>query len=117
MSSRPDLKSLLDATAPKTQSLARLNAELEFAYRLSGAHADKTAEWDALLQQAASHVSAGIAIGTDADLLVQQAERLLAPLGEAAKQYHSLFKRSLIPKGKTAQHMTGLDHEEKILRV
>ena len=87
MSSRPDLKSLLDATAPKTQSLARLNAELEFAYRLSGAHADKTAEWDALLQQAASHVSAGIAIGTDADLLVQQAERLLAPLGEAAKQY------------------------------
>ena len=92
MSTRPDLQELLAAISgaegEQRGPLDRLKAEIEFAVRLAEAHPDRAAEWEPLLKQAAELVADGLRSGrADADSLVAEAEALLAPLGQAAKEY------------------------------
>ncbi len=92
MASEPDVQDLLNtitaAEGKYSRALERLKAELEFASQLAQARAEKTREWEALLQQAASLVAEGLKAGvTDIESLVCEAEALLAPLGQAAKEY------------------------------
>jgi alpha-mannosidase len=69
-------------------ALDRFRAELDFAVRMKGAQPDNAAAWEPLLVQAARTVADGLAAGAQtAEALVREAEAILAPVGEAAKQY------------------------------
>jgi len=70
------------------QVLERFKAEYDFALRMLQAHPEKESEWAPLLEQAAQVVLEGIRSGAGgARRLVEQAEEVLAPLGQAAKEY------------------------------
>lgn len=82
------LETIVAAEGQLNRPLARLRAELDFAGRLLQAHPDCVAQGEALLEQAAGLVAEGLQAGqTDTDALVDEAEALLAPLSEVAKQY------------------------------
>ncbi|MCX7600141.1 MAG: glycosyl hydrolase-related protein [Armatimonadetes bacterium] len=68
--------------------LERFKAEYDFALRMLQAHPEKESEWAPLLEKAARVVLDGIQSGQGgARRLVEQAEQVLAPLGQAAKEY------------------------------
>ncbi len=78
----------LQSTAVEAQqTLERLRAELEFASRLAEHYSDKTAEWQALILEAAETARSAFAAGATALEAVEAAEAKLAPLGPVAKQY------------------------------
>jgi len=92
LSSRPNLRDWIQVLAQSQQAqsrpLERFRAELDFAVRLAEAHLDEAAEWTPLIERAAQSVAEGLSQGcADAEALVAEAETLLAPLGDAAKQY------------------------------
>jgi len=67
----------------------RIRSELQFAAAMAEAHPQHRAVWEELIVQASRLVASRVASGTAADLAgaVQEAEKLLAPLGEVAKGY------------------------------
>ena len=81
------LTNLSAAQAHLDSSLNRLTEELKFASQLLEAHPDRAAEWEPLLEQAASLVADGLASGGSPEALVTRAESLLAPLCSVAKEY------------------------------
>ena len=82
------LAGITQAQGELTNPLARLAAELKFAIELAQAHPDEQVQWEALIEQAAALVLDGLrAAPVDVSALVEQAEQILAPLGQAAKEY------------------------------
>ncbi|MBN1640129.1 MAG: alpha-mannosidase [Anaerolineae bacterium] len=70
------------------ERLARIGAELRFAHQLCAAHPAQAPAWRARIVEAGHVVQAGLAgASVDVDALTAQAEALLAPVGEVAKQY------------------------------
>jgi len=68
--------------------LERIKAQLDFAGRMALAQPERGEEWQPLITRAARLVADGIESGkTDIITLVAEAEEVLAPLGEAAKEY------------------------------
>ncbi len=68
--------------------LERFKAEFEFAVRMTAAKPERREQWEPLLVEAAELVIKGIKEGqADVEQLVSQAEQILEPLGEEAKQY------------------------------
>jgi len=66
----------------------RFKAELDFAIRMMQAQPESAGAWEPLLVKAAKHVADGLAAGgQNADVLVREAEAILGPVGEAAKEY------------------------------
>ncbi len=71
-----------------SKPLERFKAELEFAIRMTAAKPDRREQWEPLLAEAAELVIEGLETGqAGVEQLVSQAEQILEPLGEAAKQY------------------------------
>ncbi|MCK4323540.1 MAG: hypothetical protein KAW89_03350, partial [Armatimonadetes bacterium] len=82
------LAGITQAQGELTDPLARLAAELKFAIELAQAHPEEQVQWKALLQQAAALVVEGLGVSSvDVSTLVGQAEEILGPLGQAAKEY------------------------------
>jgi alpha-mannosidase len=82
------LENLDLAEASGKRWLDRLRAEVDFGARLASIRTEKTEEWHALLERAVQHVVEGLeAKRCDVGALVSEAEAILAPLGEAAKEY------------------------------
>jgi len=82
------VNSISEAESRRTQALERFKAELRFAVPLAKSRPEKTQEWEALIRQATTMVVEGLRAGrSDIDSLVSEAEGVLAPLGEAAKEY------------------------------
>ncbi len=68
--------------------LERVRAELRFADQLCGAYPDMAEAWRALVLEAGQVIDAGLRQGTaDVERLTAEAEAILAPLCESAKQY------------------------------
>ncbi|NSW55087.1 MAG: alpha-mannosidase [Armatimonadetes bacterium] len=66
----------------------RIRAELDFAARMADANPDRAAEWRPIIEQAAALVADGLkGGGGDLPALVAEAEKILAPLSPAAKEY------------------------------
>ena len=92
MNSRFELQHLLanisGSEEAQRRPVERLRAELEFAARMCEAHPESAAQWQPLIEQAATLVAEGLEDGgSDVEALVSEAEGVLAPVGEAAKEY------------------------------
>jgi len=70
-----------------SEALERFKVEVDFAGRLANTHAEQREAWQALILQALRDVREAIARGDAVDDVVQQAESLLSPIGDVAKQY------------------------------
>lgn len=81
--------SLAKASEDAGRLVHRIQSELRFAASLAEAHPEHEAVWEDLIVQASRLVASRAASGTAADLAaaVQEAERLIAPIGQAAKEY------------------------------
>lgn len=77
------------ARAARAGMLDRFKHEADFARRLAQATPDRQAEWEGLLLKAVELVANALERGgqVDIDETVAEAERLMAPIGIAAKQY------------------------------
>ncbi|MGQ9697296.1 MAG: glycoside hydrolase family 38 C-terminal domain-containing protein, partial [Armatimonadota bacterium] len=67
----------------------RIQSELRFAAALAQARPDQRTAWEELIAQASHLVASKVSSGGTGDLeaAVQEAEKLLAPIGQAAKEY------------------------------
>ncbi len=73
-------------TAQAREWLERFEAEVKFAADLA-ARNPAQAEWESLILHAVSHAREALAEGDGPEHAVTEAEKLLAPIGEAARQY------------------------------
>jgi alpha-mannosidase len=68
--------------------LDRFSHEIRFAQGLIDARPDKEEEWRPLIERALEYVESGVKEkGADLKSLVEEAEKILEPIGEAAKEY------------------------------
>ena len=65
----------------------RLEEEIKFASSLAAHRSDKRGEWEKLINQALDKVKDGLTCGTSLHTIVEEAERIMAPIGQAAKEY------------------------------
>jgi len=65
----------------------RLEEEIKFAWSLVAHRADKRGEWVKLITQALDKVKSGLTSGRSLVTIVEEAERIMAPIGKAAKEY------------------------------
>lgn len=76
------------AQGARAGHLERIKAELDFAVRLAEASPENQDEWTPLLERAAKLIAEGLDGGqANAAQIVAEAEAVLGPIGEAAKQY------------------------------
>ena len=75
------------ATSQSKDWLERFEAEVKFAADLAAHTPARQAEWESLILHAVTHAREALAEGDGAEHAVAEAEKLLAPIGEAAKQY------------------------------
>lgn len=73
--------------ASSEEGTERLTAELNFAAELAQAHGEKTGRWQELILQAVSAFGDALSAGGSTPQALEEAERVLAPIGEAAKEY------------------------------
>ena len=74
-------------TATANAPLERLKAEIAFAARLAELFPEQQAGWQALIAQAVAQVRAALSAGSTAEQAVNEAETLLKPIGEVAKNF------------------------------
>lgn len=77
------------AVVVRASALERFETEVDFARRLAEARCEHREEWERLILQAVSLLADAVAAqgALDIEGVVAEAERILAPLGEAAKCY------------------------------
>lgn len=74
-----------------SQKLERLRSQLAFARQLSVVNRENTAVWSASILEAGRRVDEGLRQpGADIDVLIAEAETILAPLKSTAKSYKLL---------------------------
>jgi len=82
--------SQVDAAAgAATRALERFRHEIDFARRLAEARPEKQSAWQDLILKAVDLVRSRVGGGkaVDIDAVVREAEAVLAPIGQAAKEY------------------------------
>jgi len=81
------MNEMTGAEGEQRRWIERWKAQFEFATRLVAAQPENAAAWTPLLERAAQTLLASVRGGCGVAEAVQQAEGLLAPLGQAAKEY------------------------------
>jgi len=74
--------------AYRTQ-MERFSGQVAFARKLTELHPNERAQWDALIEEAIEHMRSELEAGRLESLqsAIEEAERIMAPIGEVAKQY------------------------------
>jgi alpha-mannosidase len=76
-----------EAVGADREMADRLKGEVDFARKLCAAHPERKREWEGLILKALATFEQALADGVGAGLAVAQAEEVLQPIGQAAKQF------------------------------
>lgn len=82
------LEAITNSIEVNKGSIKRFSHEIRFAKRMVDAHPEKAAEWQSLIDNAMEHVESGVkSSSADIGAIVADAENILKPIGDAAKEY------------------------------